>query len=447
MDQPSSDLGIWVAVWLITAVAIVVVRYRRGSIGAGLVAAFVVSFALAYFFGAAIYLLQWEPTSDPDIVATGFHQSTYALLAFAVGVLIAPRLVSMRVRPPDTSVLTSRLPEGYIAVGLTCFLVLVPLAGHIPTAGAVLSQGWNLLIVGLGLGCWRAWQAHRSVEFGRWLAATMGLPLLTVLSQGFLGYGAGAATAVLAFIASFYRPRWRVVVVGLALTYIALSLFVTYMRDRNTIRNAVWGGQSLSTRVEVVQQTLTSIEWFDPSNQDHLARVDLRLNENYLVGAAVNYISAGLAPLAYGQNLWDGVLNLIPRAIWPTKPFVAGSGDVVARYTGFQFSAGTSIGIGHVMEAYISFGTPGVLGLFLLFGLGLTIVDIQAGRRLLEGNWLGFTMWFLPALSLMPAEGSFAELTSSAGAALLVAYLANRLLTRYSFGSTHPAPARLTARA
>ncbi|MBV9546235.1 MAG: hypothetical protein JOY61_17840 [Chloroflexi bacterium] len=446
--QPSSDLGNWVAVWLVAAGIIVLSRYRRGAIGAGLVTAFVISSCMAYFFGAAIYLLPWEPTSDPEVVATGFHQSTYALIAFGVGVLCTSALVSVRARRRVTSsVLATRIPEAYIVVGLACFLLLAPVLGRIPTAGAVLSQGWDLLVVGLGLACWRAWQGHRSVEFGRWLAATVFLPLLTVLTQGFLGYGAGAATAVLAFIGSFYRPRWRVFFAGLVLMYAALSLYVTYMRDRQDIRDAVWGGEPMGVRIQVLQHTLSSIERFDPSNQAHLERIDIRLNDNYLLGASVDYIQAGLAPFSYGQNLWDGVLNLVPRALWPTKPFVAGSGDIVSRYTGIHFAEGTSIGVGYVMEAYISFGTPGVIGLFLIFGIALTLVDMQAGRCLLEGDWFAFACWFLPALSLMPTESSFGELLAGAGSAFLVAYLANRLVKRYVFRSPRRRPLHVSARA
>ena len=37
-----------------------------------------------------------------------------------------------------------------------------------------------------------------------------------------------------------------------ALGYLALSVYVTYMRDRTEIRASVWGGQSLSNRLDLV---------------------------------------------------------------------------------------------------------------------------------------------------------------------------------------------------
>ncbi len=47
----------------------------------------------------------------------------------------------------------------------------------------------------------------------------------------------------------------------------------------------------------------------------------------------------------------------IPRALWPNKPVVGGSGDLVSTYTGIRFADGTSVGIGQVLESFVNFGT------------------------------------------------------------------------------------------
>src|ERR1700734_2977948 len=98
------------------------------------------------------------------------------------------------------------------------------------------------------------------------------------------------------------------------------------------------------------------------------ARVDARLNQNWLVGAAVNRLSETDA-FAHGDTLWDAPLALIPRALWPDGPTNAGSGDLVNRYTDIKFGAGTSVGIGQVLEFYANFGTTGVMIGFALMGL------------------------------------------------------------------------------
>ena len=74
----------------------------------------------------------------------------------------------------------------------------------------------------------------------------------------------------------------------------------------------------------------------------------------------------------------------------------AGSSDLVSRFTGIQFAAGTSVGIGQVMEFYVNFGTAGTVAGFLLFGVVLTILDSAAGNCLRNGDLHGFVMWFLP---------------------------------------------------
>jgi hypothetical protein len=342
-----------------------------------------------------------------------------------------------------------RVPRVFVGLGLACLLVLLPAASQIPSASALVSQGWNLVIAGLALGCWSAWLAARSLSFGWWLVSTLCLPFLTILTQGFLGYGTVAAVAVLCFIASFYRPRWRVVLAAFVLMYVGLSLYVTYMRDRNDIRDVVWGGGTLSERASRVYTTISTLEWFDLHNQDHLARITQRLDQNAQVGAAVEYLDAGLAQFAYGQTLIDGAISLVPRAIWPSKPVAAGSGLLVTQYTGIKFDPTTTVGIGNVMEAYVSYGTIGVTVWFLLLGAVLARVDAAAAKHLRSGDWPRFVQWFLPGLSLLAVNGSIVELTSSVAAAIVVTQAVKPLVARpvrITSQFSRPRPAMLGTR-
>src|SRR5438874_6658145 len=132
------------------------------------------------------------------------------------------------------------------------------------------------------------------------------------------------------------------------------------MRDRTEIRATVWGGESFGNRFDQLGETAGTFEWFDATNADHLKRIDSRLNQNILVGAAVRWLDE-MGGYAHGDTLWDSLLALIPRALWPDKPIEAGSGSVVSQYTGIQFATGTSVGLGHVMEFYVNYGTVGVI--------------------------------------------------------------------------------------
>jgi hypothetical protein len=430
---PSSGLGIWITVWALVAGVILVIRGMSRRPGSGLVEAYLFNLALLHWLGGALYLLPWYTNHDPDVVAAGLQQSLWAVIGFGVGsVLLAPvvrpALGGLVARTP-TRLTEPWLARRYIQVGLITFFALTPIIGRIPTVSAIVVQGWNLLVVGLGLTCWHVWRERKPpAVLGRWLAVTLCLPLVTIITQGFIGYGIAAATAIFAFIGNFYRPRWRVLVAAVILGYLGLSMYVTYMRDREAIREVVWSGQPIMARVERLQMTIGSAELFDPHNRDHLVRIDDRLNQNLLLGAAVYHIDAGLARFAYGQTLWQGFIAVIPRAVWPTKPVVAGSGTLVTQYTGISFAEGTAVGIGHVMEAYISFGAVGVLVGFVLVGAIVGVVDGVAGQRLWKGDARGFVRWFLPGLSLLQVGGSIVELTSSVAAAMVASFLLNRLL-------------------
>ena len=449
----SAHLGYWVAAWALLAGLVLLSQRRRGVLGSGLVAAYVLNLALNHWLGGAIYVQPGYLSSDPDIVALGFQQSTFALGAFAVGViLLAPLLARrMQTRPPDVVSISQESPPVrlYLLVGLAAFIGVAVLPVRVPTLEAIGAQGWGLLIVGLGLGCWNAWRA-RSLAFLLWLGGTLLPPFVTIVTQGFLGFGTVATMAILTFVASFSRPGWKGLLATLVLSYMALSVFVTYMRDRSQIRDVVWGGGPLAARVDQVTQTVGSLEWFDPSNPDHVDRIDSRLNQNLLVGQAVAYLNQGLAEYAQGGSVWNGVLALVPRAIWPGKPVAAGSAGLVSRFTGVEFASGTSVGIGNVMESYISFGTAGVLVAFAVLGTVIGTVDSMAGRRLRESDWRGFLLWYLPGLSLLQVGGSFVEITSSVGAALIAVLLVARLLrpvtasdvTRHMVG-TSPALSRV----
>lgn len=427
-----SNLTLLVAIWMATAGIILYRFWKRKMVGAGLVLAYLLVLGLIHWLGAAVYLLPWYSNPDISVVEAGFLQSTYAVIAFAIGVLIlAP--VAMRVFQFPPSVTTSREPNPrlakmYIVVGVVSYLVLLPLFGRLPTITALVAAGWSLVVVGLALACWRAWQVGRRRAFAGWLIAALSLPFFTIVTQGFLGYGMIAFLVVFAFIACFVGPRRKLIVGTPILTYLSLSLYVTYMGERVGIRALAWGGAPITARIAHLYHTLSNLEWFNPYNIVHLQRIDDRLNQNYLVGAAMDYLTRGYQNFAYGDTLWQALIALVPRALWPDKPVVAGSMGLVTEYTGIHFAPGTSVGIGQVMELHINFGTVGVIFGFLIIGIIVRILDTAAGERLLKGDWQGFALWFLPGIAFLNVGGSLVEVTSSAGAAVVTALLVNNCL-------------------
>jgi hypothetical protein len=284
----------------------------------------------------------------------------------------------------------------------------------------------NLLVVGLALGSWRAWYGRKDHTRLLWSVAIVSLPFLTIVSQGFLGYGASALITIVAFLVSFGKWRPRVAVLTMVVFYLGLSLYVTYMRDRTAIREVVWAGEGMGSRVERLYETVSTLEWFNPGDVDHLQRIDERLNQNTLVGVAVDRLESGVQDYAWGETVWYAVIALVPRALWPDKPVVAGSMGLVGVYTGIAFDDATSVGLGQVLELYINFGAFGVIVGFLVFGSVIRMVDVAAARRVLTGQWPAFALWYLPGISLLQAGGSLVEVTSGAAAAIVAAMLVNQ---------------------
>jgi hypothetical protein len=435
VEESSSNLGLLLVAWMAVAIVTVYNQWMRRDAGTGLILAYLLNLWLIHWPGAAIYLLPWKPLHDPSTVEAGFQQATYAVIGFGAGSIIFTPLCRRVFKFAKPAAIihrpNPRLAQMYIVVGLVCFAILVPFLGGLPTITSLVSSGWNLLVAGLGLSCLQAWQEQKPRVFLCWLVIGLCIPLFTIISQGFASYGTAATIAFLAFVGTLYRHRWwKLALVGFLIGYLGLSFYVSYMRDRQVIRETFGGGQTLSNRLAQLYMTLSDFEWFDPSNDLHLQRIDDRLNQNHLVGAAVNFLGSGAQDFAQGDTLWEALLALVPRAVWPDKPIVAGSGNLVTTYTGISFAEGTSVGIGQVIEFYVNFGDVGVILGFFVIGMIITVVDWSAYQSLKQGDWERFIFWYLPGLSLLQVGGSLMEVTSSAAAAAVLSLLLHRYLMR-----------------
>ena len=442
----SSDLALWLLVWAGAASAVVYSRLKRTSVGTGLVPVYIFNLWLIHWLAVCMYLIPGYEYYNVDVVRQGFEQSTYGIVAFAFGSLVLTpflmKLHPVRETQPVSYEVHEKLPAAYMIAGAASYVLLSSFLGRLPTAIALVGVGQQLFIVGVCLWFWMAWwkqDAKRSIMCG---AITLLLPFITIVSRGFIGYGAMAVMTILTFIVSFTRVSAKVLVAVLLLGYVGLSFYVSYMRDRGEIREVVWGGEPLQERVTRVYQTINTLEWFDPSNESHLTRIDERLNQNFLVGSAVDWLSLS-KDYARGETFWLALFAFVPRAIWPEKPVVAGSGDLVSDHTGLRFDEDTSVGIGQVMEFYINFGTGGVIFGFLIMGVILTMIDLNAGRRLLQDDWQKFALWYLTGISFLQVGGSLAEVTSSAAASVVVALLVNNALL-YNFQRKRAVPTRDT---
>ncbi len=472
--EDNSSLIFYLTVWLIGAGAVIIAQLRKDSPGAGLSLAYILNLWINHWVASTLYAIPGYSYFDRDEVVAGLEQSTYAVAAFAVGYLLLTRRLTRAAVVHDSSAAAGRtsrtpgeaagdavtraalarqipagqhnFPDGwaqisdsrlttlYIVIGGISYLLFITVLGNLPTVTAIIASASNLALVGMMLKSWRAWHMGNRKSFLLWLIAASVYPMLTIITQGFLGFGVVSTLMAYTFVAKFYRPRWKLVVLALAAIYIGLSVYVSYMRDRNEIRSSVWGGESYESRMDQLKSTFSQTEFFSINNYEHLERVDSRLNFNAMVGASLRYIESNHMELAKGETLWQALLAFIPRVIWPDKPVSAGSSDLVSRYTGYTFAEGTSVGVGPVMEFYINFGQGGVIVGFLIMGFIIALIDRGAGACLAKNDSLNFICWYLPGIAFLQVGGSFVEVTAGAGASLAVATLIKYFASRRSKG-------------
>jgi hypothetical protein len=428
-----SELGPWLVLWGLVCAVTLAVQWSRRTPSVGLPLTYLLSLSMIHLLGGVIYALPWyEPQGayllqagvTATQVATGFVTSAYGVIGFGLGsIFLAPWIV-MVIKPAWLREIPQRpalkLPTQLLQIGLFFFLVVSPLSRIISGLQAISAAGLSLFVAALCLACWQAWQQRDGKQFILWLAMACSLPLVTIGTIGFIGYGAAATLVVLTFVSSFYQPRWQTLVAAGLVVILGLSIYVTYMRDRGDIRTTVWGGQDFQSRYEVIAGTFRNFQIIDFQDQDQLEAIDGRLNQNGLVGKSVEYITDGRATFARGATLLEAMIAPIPRLLWPDKPVMAGSGNLARDYTGQSFSAGTSVGVGQVMEFYLNFGFAGVFLGFLTLGVILRVMDIVAAYKLICGNYWGFLSWFLPALGLIQPGGSLVEVVGSTAAAAVL---------------------------
>lgn len=397
---------------------------------------YLVMFALQYWFGAFAYALPWHPFKDAAFTIDGFELSTWGLWAFLAGVLAASLSASSTPRHAPVLTVPLRIAGAQFSTivlivgAVTWFLTYTP-AMSLPSAPAILSTASRLTLIGIALKCWIAWQNGAYSRANAWLAFAFVLPVITLMIEGFLGFGVLALSIVLSFVATFYRPRLLLAAGALALLYAGMSLSPAYGEHRKLIREAVWGGEDFEARFSTMIDMLQSMTPFDPSKDSHLHFIDERLNQSHLVGAGMAY-TPQVEPFANGSTIAMVVLAMVPRAVWPDKPVQAGSGNLVSQYTGMNFADGTAVGIGHILELYVNGGTDVVLlGMFIL-GITLRLIDKRLMAAAFSGNWTGVLVPYLVGQCFLNVIGSMVEIGSSLAASVILGLVLSKAIEVWS---------------
>jgi hypothetical protein len=412
-------------IWLGLSVVLIILGIGRTGEGGALTLAYFAGLSLIHVPGALIFLGHGADFLDRDMTELGFQITVIGMGTFVVGTVAArwrsrQRFGRSSAGRPSLALGFSKIGWKSLAVGVVSYFVLIPLASLIPSLTSIVAAIATVLILGLWLMVYEALLKNDELRMIGILALLPLLPLATLAIAGFLGFGVYWILSVLCFLFVTVRDRtWFYVLAG-PLLFFGMSLFVTYMGQRTTIREAVWLDRaSIIDRLEGISNLVTDFQLFSLDAPDQATSINDRLNQNMFVADAIVRYESGINELALGSTVpWWA---LIPRAIWPDKPDVGGSGDVVAEYTGLNLSKGTSFGIGQVLEFYINFGIIGVIVGFFAFGYILKYLDIGIMRALKDGDMRGLLLRAMPGLAMLQPGGSLLEVVVAVVAAMVAA--------------------------
>jgi hypothetical protein len=412
-------------VWIGLLVALLALAVGPPGRGGALVLAYFLDLSLIHVPGVLAFLGIDPGTADIGDTRLGFGMTLAGMAAFVAGAACV-RFIggappqAMR-QTPETAAGFERLGWRALAIGAGSYLLLSTVLGRLASATAIVSSLPNLVI----LGFWMPWYPTGLSVDARRRFLVLGLlpllPLTTLVVGGFIVYGVNWVLGILVFCYVMARRRLWIYLVSPLIVFLGLSLFVTYMGQREAIRDVVWYEQaSVLDRLGQVLRVVTDFQPLDLSSAAHLAALEDRLNQNALVGAAVSRHRAGLYDFAFGGTvpLW----GFVPRALWPDKPAVGGGGSLVTEYTGIPFEEGTSVGAGQVLEFYVNFGLPGVLAGFAGLGFLLMRLDLGMMRAFAAGDPPGVLLRAMPGLGLLQPGGNLIEILVAFVGAILGAW-------------------------
>jgi hypothetical protein len=412
-------LMLW-AVVMATFIAFAIPRPRQGG---QLTLAYLLGLSLIHVPGLLPYL---DLASDANLFGlaetqAGMKLTLIGMVAFVLGATAVRRIYRPQQRQVPTAAddgILAHMSWRVLWIGIASYFFLMPLSFLVPSLTSVVSPLGTLLIIGVWLRLYEASVKRNGVETLSVFALLPLLPLATLASGGFIGYGISWILSVIAFQFVMSRNRLRFYIASPLVVFLGLSLFVTYMGQRAGIRDLIWEQHAgLVDRLERITSMVTDFEFLNINSPSQMARLDDRLNQSALVGVGVIRHETGDVDFVYGATL--PVWALVPRALWPEKPDIGGGASVVSDFTGLPVAQGTSVGVGQVLEFYMNFGVPGVIVGFIALGGLLMWFDLEIAEALSSRDVRGLLLRGIPGLTLVEPQGNLMEIFVGFAAAVV----------------------------
>jgi hypothetical protein len=301
----------------------------------------------------------WGPAELNRLLAFELFLMSIGAVAHYVGlfVLPAPRAPSLRLGEPRhlrkklIAVVAAACAIGVLYVqlqsGLSAHILSWSESRHVALAG----EFYWINAINLGPAACLVWFALDRAALRHpifWICAALSLALV-FLSTG--SRGGPLAYVFLACIVWMLREG-RVLFVR---TAVVIVLAVPLIAMLGTFRKATWYG-----RIDMTSLTDTSAaESFDLGGQEIIERTTTSDGTLPILARVPDHV-----PFTYGSTYLAALLVPVPRSLWPEKPKMVG-GQVAEVF----FRSLGGIPPSPVGEAFWNFHVPGVIVVFLLFGI------------------------------------------------------------------------------
>lgn len=386
---------------------------RRDGTSLGLPFAYMSLLLLIHVPGAFAHAVANGTMDGDEFTAIGIEYTAIGAIAFAVGVAIAH--FSVRSKPAN-AIHERKFRLFCIFAGFTVIFATSRLH-DIPSLGAVIDRSSVVWVLGVLLSLKEAVRERNYLRLAVWSGLPVVFAFFQLYTTGFLSYGTANTIIAMSVLAISARNVWRVAASVAIIAVVGLNVFVNYFENRDDIRGSI--GRPVPIERYIHNREL---HIFDIDDPDDLSALDQRLNQNLFVGLSAVRIDLGAAEFLNGRSVIEGLISLIPRAVWPDKPVYGGSPEIITEMTGLPVPPDTSFGVGNVMEFYINFGVPSLIAGFLILGWGLATLDLKAADAARQGQFGRTLMFFLPAVALIQPNGSIVELAGGAAAAIVASY-------------------------
>lgn len=364
-------------------------------------------------------------------VAQGYLVTAAGSLAFCLGVFVADLFRASSVKPSnEVRVSLMRCSWTLIIVGASLFVIsrisIVP-----PGLQAMFLVGRNAIAVGLCMAVLYYFRASNLRGVLLYCALFMLLPLTYALILGFLSYGTQFVIVLSSMILMQLKPTFRNVISVLFLaaisSYAFISVFVIYMENRIELRQILWSNADIGERISAFGVVFSKIGPFDYENNVHMAYIDARLNQNILVGLAVDNLERYPERFANGRTLVFALFSWVPRFVWRDKP-TTGSTAILTEFTGKRFDESTAMQSGNIFEFYVNFGAIGVLVGMAIYGFLLRLVDRCAIHAFRSNRFYLLAKYFMVGIVLVwPGDMLTSQLTAIT-ATLILLFILKRFL-------------------